>query len=231
MKKKVIAVVPLWDEEKNSLWMLPDYLDALRESGGIPLVLPLHVDGKDALEILGRCDGLLITGGHDVSPAMYGQEKKPACGPLCQARDALETVLYTQAVAWDMPVLGICRGMQTMNVLEGGTLYQDLPTEKPSKVPHRVDQPSGPIMHYVNLQSALQELLGIGRLGVNSFHHQAVCRLGENLEVMALADDGIIEAVRHKDKKFVWAVQWHPERSFCKDENSRKLFEAFLQAC
>ena len=231
MAKKQIGVVPLWDEEKNSLWMLPNYLDAIRESGGIPVIFPLHVPPEDAVQILDGCDGLLLTGGHDISPALYGQEKKQTCGALCQARDKLEQALYRRAVERDMGVLGICRGIQMVNVLEGGTLYQDLPTEHPSDVEHHGKPPYDQVIHWVNLRPALQELLGTERLGVNSYHHQAIRELGENLEILAQAEDGVVEAVRRRNSRFVWAVQWHPEFSFWTDVNSRKLFRAFVDHC
>ena len=126
MAKKRIAVVPLWDEEKNSIWMLPNYLDGIRESGGVPLILPLHVQPEDAVQILDVCDGLLMTGGHDVSPSMYGEEKKDTCGVLCPERDVLEQALYRRAVEQDKAVLGICRGIQLMNAAYGGTLYLNM---------------------------------------------------------------------------------------------------------
>ncbi len=229
--KKIIAVVPLWDDEKQSLWMLPNYLDAIRESGGVPLVLPLHVEAQDAVQILTKCDGLLITGGHDVDPAVYGQEKLPLCGALCPSRDRLEKALYRYALNRDMPVLGICRGLQTVNVLQGGSLYQDLPAQCPSQVEHHGLPPYHQVIHDVSLADGLRQLLGLERLGVNSYHHQAIRELGRDLQVMAQADDGIVEAVRHKGKRFVWAVQWHPEFSFRADENSRKIFKAFVDAC
>ncbi len=231
MDKKRIAVVPLWDDEKNSLWMLPNYLDGIRESGGIPVILPLHVSPEDGVAVLEVCDGLLMTGGHDVSPALYGEEAKPACGALCEARDVLEQALYRHAVARDKAVLGICRGIQTINVFEGGTLYQDLPTEHPSQVEHHGKPPYDQVIHQANLLGPLRDLLGTDRLGVNSYHHQAIRSLGESLEILAQADDGIVEAVRRKGSRFVWAVQWHPEFSFWTDENSRKIFKTFVEHC
>ncbi len=231
MPKKMIAVVPLWDDERNSLWVLPNYLDGIRESGGIPVILPLHICPEDAVQLLSKCDGLLMTGGHDVSPAMYGEAKQDTCGPLCEARDTLEQALYRHAIEQDKAVLGICRGIQTINTFEGGSLYQDLPTECPSQVEHHGKPPYDQIIHCVHLTSALRDLLQTEQLGVNSYHHQAIHRLGTRLEIMAQAEDGIIEAVRRKDRRFVWGVQWHPEFSFWSDENSRKLFRAFVDAC
>ena len=231
MEKKWIAVVPLWDEEKHSLWMLPNYLEGIRDSGGVPVILPLDVPAEDAMGILERCDGLLMTGGQDVSPVLYGEEKKDTCGELCRARDTLEQALYRRAVELDKAVLGICRGIQMINVLEGGTLYQDLPTEHPSQVEHHGQPPYDQVIHGVQLCGPLESLLGTRCLGVNSYHHQGIRNLGKNLEKMAWAEDGIVEAVRRRDRRFVWAVQWHPEFSFRSDANSRKIFRAFVDHC
>ncbi len=233
MFKKIIAIVPLWDDEKQSVWMLPNYLNAIRDSGGIPMILPLHVSAEDALQLFNCCDGLLMTGGHDISPILYGEEKRPVCAITCEARDTLEKALYHQAIEQDKAVLGICRGIQLINALEGGTLYQDLPTEFGTAVEHHGNPPYDQIIHEVNMEehSPLYALLHTERLGVNSYHHQAIKILGADLKAMARADDGIIEAVCHTKKHFVWAVQWHPEFSFYADENSRKIFKAFVEAC
>ncbi len=231
MAKKRIAVSPLWDEEKGCIWMRSTYMEALRESGAVPVILPLHVEPEDAFLLLDLCDGLLLTGGPDVAPQRYGEEKKPTCAAVCEARDVLEEAIYKRAMAQNKPVLGICRGIQTLNVFQGGTLYQDLPTEIASQLHHYGPRPYDQVHHYVNLEGAIRDLLGVSRMGVNSLHHQAVKDLGADLEVMARADDGTVEAVRHRERPFVWGVQWHPEFSFFADENSRKIIQAFVDAC
>lgn len=233
MKKKLIAVVPLWDDEKNSIWMLPGYMDALRDVGAIPVILPLHSNEEDVLAVFELCDGLLITGGHDVSPDLYGQKTDEHCDVTCEARDAMEIALYKAALKTDKAVLGICRGIQIINVLQGGTLYQDLPAEYESSVEHNMKPPYTEAAHDVDIMenTALAALLGVRRMGVNSCHHQAVKEIGNQLEVMAVSEDGIIEALRHTGQRFVWAVQWHPEFSFYVDSFSRKLFEAFVDGC
>ncbi len=231
MAKKRIAVSPLWDEEKGGIWMRSTYMDALRQSGAVPVILPLHVDAADAFHILDLCDGLLLTGGPDVDPVRFGEEKKPACGTVCKARDVLEEAVYYRALERDMPVMGICRGVQMINVFQGGTLYQDLPTEIVTALNHNGEKPYDRVHHDVDLEGRLRELLGISRLGVNSMHHQAVKDLGADLEVMARAEDGTVEALRHRDRAFVWGVQWHPEWMFFADENSRKILKAFVDAC
>ncbi|MCD7729128.1 MAG: gamma-glutamyl-gamma-aminobutyrate hydrolase family protein [Clostridia bacterium] len=231
--KPLIAVVPLWDDERESIWMLPGYMDGITAAGGIPIILPLHGDVQNAFKVLDMCAGLLLTGGHDVSPELYGEKAKPTCGKVCAERDRLEAALYAQAVKEDKPVLGICRGIQLINVLQGGTLYQDLPTQFNSSVSHRMSPPYDSVCHYVNINkgSPLYKVLQAERVGVNSYHHQAVKKLGAGLGVMAVSDDGLTEAVYLTDKRFVWAVQWHPEFNFKSDINSQKIFAAFISAC
>ena len=233
MAKKLIAVVPLWDDEKESIWMLPGYMNGIAAAGGIPVILPLTEAEADALEVFDRCDGLLLTGGHDISPALYRQPRSSRCGPTCRARDRMESALYARALVEDRPVLGICRGIQLINVLQGGTLYQDLPTEFDSPVEHHMAPPYTNAAHRVRIQreTPLHALLQTERMGVNSYHHQAVKTLGADLEVMAVSEDGLVEAVRHRGKPFVWGFQWHPEFDYHVNPNSRKIFEAFLAAC
>lgn len=232
MAKPKIAVVPLWDDEKKSIWMVPGYMDGIRDAGGIPVILPLSSSAEDVLEIFDLCDALLMTGGHDVSPALYHEREKDTCGIACAARDRIERALYENALANGKSVLGICRGIQMINVLQGGTLYQDLPTEYASNIEHHMKPPYTNIAHMVQIRkkSPLYDLLGIENLGVNSYHHQAVKELGEELEVMAESEDGLIEAMRHVKHKFVWAVQWHPEFDNHVNPASRKIFEAFVCA-
>ena len=115
MEKPIIGVTPLWDGEKNSYWMLPGYLEGVQEAGAIPVILPLAADGADAARLADLCDGLLFTGGQDVSPQLYGEKRRPACGELCPARDALERELLNRALEQDKPILGICRGLQFLN--------------------------------------------------------------------------------------------------------------------
>ena len=130
-------------------------------------------------------------------------------------------------------MLGICRGIQLFNVMEGGDLYQDLPTEFPSAVQHHETPPYDKVAHRVTIEEGtpLFGAVGVTEMGVNSYHHQAVKRLGEGLAVAATAPDGVVEALYLPDHKFALAVQWHPEFSFCSDGNSRKIFGAFVEAC
>ena len=212
--------------------MLPGYLEGLEQAGAIPIVLPLPEDLDDLPQLVSLCDGLLFTGGQDVSPALYGEAPKPTCGEVCPARDRMEQTLLHLALERDLPVLGICRGIQFLNAVLGGTLYQDLPTEYPFQTQHHMPPPYDRAVHTVTLQpgTPLAELLGTEHIGVNSYHHQAVKTLAPCLTEMAWSEDGLIEAVCLPGKRFVWAVQWHPEFSFRVDEHSRKIFGAFVAA-
>ena len=230
--KAVIGVVPLWDQEKQSIWMLPGYLEGLEEQGAVPLVLPLTHRPWELGYFLESCDGFLFTGGQDISPSLYGQAPSPLCGEVCPPRDRMDHFLLTQAVERGKAILGICRGLQLMNAAFGGTLYQDLPTQHPSAVEHRMSPPYDRAAHAVELLEGtpLRALLGAACCGVNSYHHQGIQLLAPTLRAMAAAPDGLVEGVYMPSKPFVWAVQWHPEFSHRADANSRKIFAAFVRA-
>ena len=213
----IIGVTPLWDDERKSIWMLPDYLDGIKAAGGIPVILPLEMSEEDIGHIVKTCDGFLFTGGQDVG--------------TCPERDTLETLLLSKALQADKAILGICRGLQFINVLLGGTLWQDLPSQHPSDIIHRQGKPYGTPTHKVMLDGELRTLLGKEVIEVNTLHHQAAKDLGGDLMQMAVAPDGIIEAVQMKGKHFVWAVQWHPEYMFKMDTDSLALFSCFIKHC
>ena len=233
--RPVIGVIPLFDEEKDSIWMVPGYMDGIRSAGGLPLILPLKADEEMVAQVCGLCGGFLFTGGHDVDPALYGEEKGPFCGPQNGDRDVLEKAVFAYALEKDLPVFGICRGIQLINALCGGTLYQDIPREYEAeeKVEHHMKPPYDLPCHRVEIlpDTPLFHLLGRGELAVNSYHHQAVKELAPSLRPMAVSEDGLTEALYMPGKRFIQAVQWHPEFCFRTDEAARKLFESFVEAC
>lgn len=232
MKKPLIGVVPLWDETKNSLWMLPGYFDGLLNAGAVPVMLPLTADAAVLKRLAAECDGYLFTGGQDVQPGFYGQTAAPECGETCPVRDAMEAELLTLALQADKPVLGICRGIQFLNAALGGTLWQDIPAQHPSGTVHHQTAPYDAPSHAVALVpgTPLHRLLRVDTLPVNSLHHQAVRELAPALRAMAAAPDGLVEAVYMPAKRFVWAVQWHPEFNFESEPSSRSIFAAFVRA-
>ena len=230
-KSPIIGVTPLWDVERKSVWMLPNYLDGIKAAGGVPVVLPIEMSEADADRIVETCDGFLFTGGQDVAPELYGT--KDATGTVVPSpeRDKLETLLLSKALQADKPILGICRGLQFINAFLGGTLWQDLPSQHPSDIVHRQDKPYVNPTHKVSLSGDLRTLLGKDTLEVNTLHHQAIKDLGKDLIPMAESPDGLIEAVKMADKHFVWAVQWHPEYMFKTDADSLRVFSWFVRQC
>jgi putative glutamine amidotransferase len=202
---------------------LGPYLLALEEFG---IEAAKNPDSLDSL------DGLLLTGGSDINPARYGATNAGS-DEVDDARDQREDRLLRQALAADLPVFGICRGLQMFNVVCGGTLIQHLPSTLVHRQrPKNAEAGKHPVAHEIGVSAntRLGDLIGSGRNGVNSRHHQAVDRLGEGLVVSATADDGVIEAVEHPDARFAIAVQWHPEDRIFVSAEDRKLFEAFAAA-
>jgi putative glutamine amidotransferase len=225
----LIGIVPLWDDEKASLWMLPGYMKGIEAAGALPLMLPLTTERKALRRFAAEFDGFLFTGGHDISPGLYGEETTGRCGPFCEARDIMESILFEEAVlALDKSALGICRGIQLFNVLLGGALYQDIPSEMPGSLTHVQGPPYDVPAHAVEVEEAtpLYKLVQKSVIHVNSYHHQGIKTLSPRLRPMARSGDGLVEAVYMPERRFVWAVQWHPEFSPA-DETSRAIFGAF----
>ena len=231
--KPVIGLLPLWDDDKDSLWMLPGYMDGIRQAGALPLMLPLTEDRDEINQLVALCDGLLFTGGHDVSPELYHETPLANLISACKPRDIMEFKLLHIALAADKPILGICRGIQLINAALGGSLFQDLPLQRPSSVDHHQTPPYNIPVHDINIKknTPLHDLLQRDILAVNSYHHQAIKILAPDLDVMAFSSDGLIEAVYMPSHKFVWAVQWHPEFSYLTDSCSRAIFSKFTEAC
>lgn len=230
--KPVIAIVSLYDAQKESYWMLPGYALAIAQAGGAPVILPPTPDGVLIRQFATQFDGFLFPGGQDLSPKLYPGEHEDYCGELCPQRDDMEPALFLEVLSQRKPVLGICRGIQMMNVALGGTLYQDIPKEYPSLLEHHETPPYDKVAHKVTLVhgTPLSHAVEAEEMGVNSYHHQAVRQLGRNLQSAAMSPDGLVEAVYHTEQSFCLGVQWHPEFSYLVDENSRKLFQAFVQA-
>ena len=209
------------------------YTKAVRSAGARPYILPL-LDPADADELLEGMDGLLLTGGEDVDPQLYGERAHPALGDVHAGRDALELALMKAARARRLPVLAICRGIQVANVALGGTLVQDIPAEHPGALAHDGDWPRDRRVHSIDADdtSRLAAALGARRLSVNSFHHQAIAQPAPDLRVVARAPDGIIEGVEWpSDDWWMLGAQWHPEELVDTTEPwDRSLFAAFVAA-
>ena len=232
-RKPLIGLQALVDEKRDSYWMLPGYFEGVIEAGGIPVMLPLISDEEDIGKLVEKFDGFIITGGHDVGPEVYGMTDETENVEPCTARDDMEVILLKKAMEADKPVFGICRGLQFINAALGGSLYQDIPMQFPSEVNHRQPAPYDEPIHPVKLEegSWLKNLAGCDIIMVNSCHHQGLKDLAEGLVISAKAEDGLVEAAEMPDKKYLKAVQWHPEFMHKKDEMSRKIFSDFVKAC
>jgi len=206
------------------------YPEAIRRAGAVPVVIP-PMDGDGIEPLLDGLCGLCLSGGPDLHPSVYGAEPHPALGPTEPHLDQFEIALLRAAEARELPVLAICRGLQVLNVARGGTLLQDLPTQKPSDIEHRQPYGGATPTHEVTLEasSLTASCLGIRATKVNSFHHQAVDRLGTGLRAVGWAADGVIEAIEATDAAFSVAVQWHAESMVNSPEQAR-LLAAFTQA-
>lgn len=203
------------------------------QAGGIPIVLPHLVEEEVIAELSSRIDGLLISGGADVDPLLYGEEPLPQLGSVMPDRDRTEIAFIRQALAMDMPVFGICRGAQIVNVAAGGSLYQDVYSQHKGALLHSQRAPRDHLSHYVTAEadSMLHSMIKSDRFLVNSFHHQAVKRLAPGFRCTAVASDGIVEAYESESHRFVLGVQWHPENLTRKDAIAQRLFRSFVDAC
>jgi len=204
-------------------------VNAVVKAGGIPLILPIVTEFID--EYIDVIDGLLISGGGDVNPWIYNEQPSKWLRRVNPLRDIFEIELVKRAVKEKLPVLGICRGIQLINVALGGTLIQDIEHEVKSDIPHSLTNvPRSFRAHLVKLDpnSKLAQILGVLELKVNSFHHQAVKALGNGLKAVAYAPDGVIEAIENIDGSYIVGVQWHPEEML--DEVQLKLFKSLIKA-
>jgi putative glutamine amidotransferase len=212
------------------------YLDALVRAGAAPVLLPLLADQPEVMRALyERLDGLLLPGGVDIEPSTFGEARHPLLRRTDPPRDAVELQLARWALADGLPVLGLCRGLQILNIAAGGTLYQDVQAQRFGSQKHDFEPPEHTrdfLAHDVDLVtgSRLHALAGAPSAPVNSMHHQGIQRLGEGLAATAHAPDGLIEAIEGTGSGFAMAVQWHPESLEPSDDVSRALFREFVTA-
>lgn len=230
--KPIIGITSYLEQAQTGVWDVPAsflpkvYLDAVTDAGGIAVVLPpQQVDTEVATAVLTGLDGLIISGGADIDPALYGQQPHPRTGAPRTDRDAWEDALLTAAIARNLPFLGICRGAQMLNVSLGGSLHQHLPDVVGSEKyqPGAAEFGSEPVTTVTD--SLIAGLIGPA-LDVPVYHHQSIDRLAERLRVTATTTDGVIEAVELEGVPFGVAVQWHPEE----DQQDRRLFAGLVDA-
>ncbi|HKW94191.1 MAG TPA: gamma-glutamyl-gamma-aminobutyrate hydrolase family protein [Methylomirabilota bacterium] len=201
------------------------YLHAVQQAGGVPVVLPPQLSAASLRELAGELDGLLLTGGGDVDPTLFGEAPHATLYDVAPARDTLETAVLHRALERGVPVLAICRGIQVLNVALGGSLHQDVGTEPGTQLPHSQKEPRDQPTHKVKVTPGTDEL------EVNSMHHQAINSLGRGLVAVAWAPDQVVEGAELADaSRFVLGVQWHPEELVGHSEPARRLFAALVAA-
>ena len=207
-----------------------DYVDAVVRAGGVPLIIPFTTDKEVIISQAQLIDGLILSGGHDVNPYNYGQEPSQKLGETFPERDTYEMILLEESKKRNIPILGICRGSQLINVAAGGTLYQDLSLISGNILKH--NQVAKPTLktHMIKIEenSVIASIFGKETM-VNSFHHQAIDKVADDFRVVARASDGVVEAIEHKTYKFLVAVQWHPEMLGVECEKARELFAKFVE--
>jgi putative glutamine amidotransferase len=213
---------------------MPDYEESVRRAGGDPWVLDYAADPVNV--VVGSCGGLLLPGGADVGPERYGEFRHPSVIDVDSARDEYEIALARAALAVELPMLAICRGLQVLNVAAGGTLVQDIPSQVPGALAHKVPDPQDAIAHRVRvvrgsrLADLMREALTAGYdLDVNSRHHQSPWRVADGFEITAIAPDGVVEALELSEARFCVAVQWHPE-NFLRTGTFLPLFAGFIES-
>lgn len=208
-----------------------DYIQAVSKAGGIPMPLA-DLTTEDLKEILKKADGLLLSGGLDVDPLLYGENEHPKLGSINPKNDRFFINALEIADLFELPVLGICKGHQLINVAYGGSLYQDLNSQKEKTFQHFQKGSRAEYSHkvFINKESFLGELYK-EPIYVNSFHHQALKKMAEGFDVAAKSEDGIIEAIEHKQKP-IYGIQWHPEMLISQnEENALKLMRWFVELC
>ncbi|MBI3803337.1 MAG: gamma-glutamyl-gamma-aminobutyrate hydrolase family protein [Nitrospirae bacterium] len=225
----LIGITTYGRGEENRFYLPAPYVDAVRRAGGIPLLIP--PGAPDLKRVIDRIDGLILTGGGDLDPSLYGGVRHPTIYSVDPERDRSEIMLVKQSLDARLPTFGICRGSQVINVALGGTLVEHLPDFVGEAVPHRLP-PREPTTHSIQLapESHLAEILIAEAFVAPSWHHQAVRRLAPGLKSTAQAPDGTIEAVEHIEHPWLIGVQWHPELAAEKDPLQQRLFDALVKA-
>lgn len=234
MKPPLIGITAAYDDRRAGFHSFrQDYIRAVELGGGLPVVVAALREPGDAAGFLDRLDGLVLSGGSDVDPALYGEAPHPKLGKVVRERDDFELALTRAALEQDLPVLAICRGHQVLNVATGGTLIQHIPSVVERGGDHDARSERWERSHEVRVEpgSRLHRILGRDRVDVNSFHHQAIDTLGEGLVVSARSPaDGIIEGVELEGRRFVIGVQWHPESFWNQPDSFHGLFAALAEA-
>ncbi|GAB4381721.1 MAG: gamma-glutamyl-gamma-aminobutyrate hydrolase family protein [Elainellaceae cyanobacterium] len=230
MNRSPIIGITTYSRNETGEFLLPGaYVDAVRFAGGTPILLPPGEPNPACL--LDALDGLIFAGGGDLNPALYGGEPHHTIYLVDEERDLFELALAKAVLMTEIPVLGICRGMQVLNVATGGNLVTHVPDVYGDRIMHRLDHPRRPIQHPITVvsETRLSAIVGAVDISVVSWHHQAVRQFSPEWQVVAHAADGLVEALEHQHHPWMMAVQWHPELS-PQDSAHQQLFQALVKA-
>lgn len=227
---KPVIAIPQMGNDLFRKYMKSKYVESLEKAGADVKWIELEDIGRAVEETL-TCDGLLLPGGADINPEMYGEEKSEKCGKPNETRDEAEPVIFRNFLDTNKPILAICRGIQLINVCKGGTLFQDI--KDVQKCKHMDFFSRSRSIHTVSIDnnSILYGILQTEKINVNSMHHQAINRVGEKFQVAAESEDGFPEAIELQNHPFCIGVQWHPEHMSKKSAEQRKIFASFVSAC
>ncbi|MBF0199783.1 MAG: gamma-glutamyl-gamma-aminobutyrate hydrolase family protein [Desulfamplus sp.] len=233
--KPVIGITTYLDKSPQKVYagVSNSYIHSVLAAGGLPVLLPVVDDQDMAAYYLTVIDGLLLSGGEDVCTMVYGENPIKEVEMFCPERDSFEINLFCAALEQNVPVLGICRGLQVMNAALGGTLYQDIFAQRKNVLGHLPKKlPVDTLYHTITIEekSILARIFETDELRVNSYHHQAAKDVAQSFKATAFSTDNIIEAIEHKEKPFVVGVQWHPEDLTIKYPHFIKLFSALVDA-
>ncbi|WP_066638298.1 gamma-glutamyl-gamma-aminobutyrate hydrolase family protein [Desulfolucanica intricata] len=226
--RPVIGITCAEDEVQGRAFLARPYYEAVVEAGGVPLLIPAVREVEEVLRVL---DGLIFSGGGDVDPLFFGEEPLPESGEISPDRDLVELKLAKKAMSMGIPILGICRGAQVLNIAAGGTIYQDISLGYKTPLKHSQQAPRWYPTHTINIdeESILAKLLGEKLLRVNSYHHQCLAKMGSDFKVVARSQDEVIEAFEGTGNNFVLGVQFHPETMWRRDRRFLKLFEVLIK--
>ncbi|MYG40789.1 MAG: gamma-glutamyl-gamma-aminobutyrate hydrolase family protein [Nitrospira sp. SB0677_bin_15] len=240
MNKPIIGVTPDFNagnrkdmgSKEPTYFLRARYMKAIEDAGGIPVVLPLLSNGAGWRQVVSHVHGLLVTGsGSDLAPELYGERQRHKFARMSRERATMELGIAKAAYRADVPTLGICGGMQSLNVALGGTLYQDIAAQIKTPIDHLPTHSATRTAHAVQIApgSLLRRIVRKARVEVNSSHHQSVKQVAPNLLLTAIAPDGVIEAIEAPDRLFCLGVQWHPEFLYERDPIQRRLFSALIR--
>ncbi|MCI8270120.1 MAG: gamma-glutamyl-gamma-aminobutyrate hydrolase family protein [Lachnospiraceae bacterium] len=233
--RPLIALTPYHNTEKDELYMRPAYLKAIRAAGGTPIILPLETEETELSHFAEAFDCFLFTGGPDIHPFFFGEETQRHCGNVSLKRDHMELKLLKAVMSAKKPILGICRGIQLLNIGLGGNIYQDLPSQFPEDFPIAHSQPFDYSIpsHTITITpgSLLAKIAESKTIRVNSMHHQAIREVAPGLAPVGYAPHGLIECIEMPDyPTFFLGVQWHPEYLWEQDDAAKRLFGEFVNA-